>query len=219
MLARRIELNADADNVRIDRAARRVLVGYGEGGLAAIDMRDNGKLGEMPLKAHPEGFQLDPVTSDVFVNLPDERAIMVLDRLTGQTRAKWPMPRGGNFAMALDNEAGRILTVFRDPPRLAAFAKPTGSAIADVGTCGDVDDLFVDAQRKRIYISCGEGFIDVRDAGSTAYPRLDRLVTVPAARTSLFVSETGRFFLAVRARHGEPAAIWVYKAPEIEVGR
>jgi len=36
----------------------------------------------------------------VFVNLPDDRAIVVLDRLTGQQRTRWPMPYGGNFAMA-----------------------------------------------------------------------------------------------------------------------
>jgi hypothetical protein len=218
-LAKRVELNSDADNVRIDRSAERVIVGYGEGGLAAIEMRRNDKVADMPLKAHPESFQLDPVTSDVFVNLPDGLAMAVMDRATGKTRQRWVMPHRGNFAMALDNEAQRVLTVFRDPARLAAFAKESGRLIADVGTCGDVDDLFVDAKRKRVYISCGEGFIDVRDASSTAYPRLDRIATVSGARTSLFVPESGRFFLAVRAQSGEPAAIWVYKVAEIEAGR
>jgi YVTN family beta-propeller protein len=32
-----IELGSDADNVRIDAAARRVFIGFGDGGLAAID--------------------------------------------------------------------------------------------------------------------------------------------------------------------------------------
>ena len=182
-------------------------------------MRDNSKVTEIPLKVHPESFQLDPAASDVFVNLPDDRAIVVVYRASGKVPQRWPMPHGGNFAMALDNEAQRVLTVFRDPSRRAAFSKESGSTIADVGTCGDADDLFVDAKRKRVYISCGEGFIDVRDASSTAYARLDRFVAVPGARTSLFVPETGRLFLAVRAQTGQPAAICVYKAPEIESGR
>jgi YVTN family beta-propeller protein len=208
--AARVELDSDADNIRVDGAANRIIVGYGGGGLAAIDMASNAKAGTMPLKGHPESFQLDPATSDVFVNLPDDRAIVVLDRLTGQQRTRWPMPYGGNFAMALDNETQRVLTVFRQPAKLVAFSKGNGSVADQVATCGDVDDLFLDAKRRRIYISCGEGFIDVRDAGKAAYPQLERIATVAGARTSLFVPELDRLFLAVRAQGSAPAAIWVF---------
>ena len=210
----RVELDSDADNVRIDASAGQVIVGYGDGALAVIDMANHRKIGSMPLKGHPESFQLDPSSSDVFINLPDVRALVVLDRVTGQVRNSWTVPYGGNFAMALDNEAQRVLSVFRDPAKLVAFSKKTGSVMEQVNTCGDVDDVFLDAARKRIYTSCGEGFIDVRDTSVTGYPRLDRLVTVPGARTSLFVPDTSRLFLAVRGQAGEPAAIWVYKAPE-----
>jgi YVTN family beta-propeller protein len=209
-LAARVELGSDADNIRVDASANSIIVGYGDGGLAAIDMASNAKVGTMPLKGHPESFQLDPATSDVFVNLPDDRAIVVLHRLTGQQRTRWPMPYGGNFAMALDNEAGRVLSVFREPARLMAFAKMNGSVVDQVPTCGDVDDVFFDAKRKRVYISCGEGFIDVRDANRPGYPQIDRVATATGARTSVFVPELDRLFLAVRAHGGIPAAIWVF---------
>jgi YVTN family beta-propeller protein len=209
-LAGRVELGSDADNIRVDAPSNRIIVGYGDGGLAAIDLANNRRIGTMPLKRHPESFQLDPATSDAFVNLPDDRAIVVVDRLTGHQRNRWPMPYGGNFAMALDNERQRVLTVFRQPAKLMALSKQTGGVAGQVATCGDVDDLFLDAKRQRIYISCGEGFIDVRDATNAAYPELDRIATVPGARTSFFAPELDRFFLAVRAQAGEPAAIWVY---------
>ena len=61
-----------------------------------------------------------------------------------------------------------------------------------------------------IYISCGDGFIDVRDAGDPAYRQISRIKTVRGARTSLFVPDLDRLLLAVRAQAGEPAAIWVY---------
>lgn len=210
-LVKRIELNSDADNIRIDRTAKQVIVGYGNGALAIIEMAGNTKLADIPLKSHPESFQLDPATSDIFVNLPDERALLVIDRLTGQVRYRWQMPYGGNFAMALDNDAGRVLTVFRQPAILAAFAKDTGKRIAEASTCEDVDDFFFDAKRKRVYISCGEGFIDVRNANDAAYARLDQIATVRGARTSLFVPELDRLMLAVRAQAGEAAAIWVFR--------
>ena len=47
--------------------------------------------------------------------------------------------------------------------------------------------------------------------GCDAYRELGRIPTVSGARTSLFVAGLDRLFLAVRARGGEPAAIWVYR--------
>jgi len=86
--------------------------------------------------------------------------------------------------------------------------------LAEVDTCGDVDDLFFDRKRKRVYISCGQGFIDVLDARDPAFVRLARIATVPGARTSLFVPNADRLFLAVRAQGGQGAAIWVYRVAE-----
>jgi hypothetical protein len=43
------------------------------------------------------------------------------------------------------------------------------------------------------------------------YRRLLRVPTVAGARTSLFVPELDRLFVAARARGSEPAAIWVFR--------
>jgi len=80
--AGRIELGSDADNIRIDTAAKRVFIGYGSGGLAIIDPLTHSKVGDVPLKAHPESFQIDPDTSQIFVNVPDARGIAVVDRVS-----------------------------------------------------------------------------------------------------------------------------------------
>ena len=55
-LAARVELGSDADNIRVDASANSIIVGYGDGGLAAIDMASNAKVGTMPLNGHPESF-------------------------------------------------------------------------------------------------------------------------------------------------------------------
>jgi hypothetical protein len=73
----------------------------------------------------------------------------------------------------------------------------------------DADDLFVDAKRHRVCVSCGEGVIDVFD--SQTYRRLARIPTVAGARTSFFSPEIGRFMLALRATAREPAAIWLFR--------
>jgi hypothetical protein len=87
-----------------------------------------------------------------------------------------------------------------------------GSPVASTDSCGDADDVFVDAKRRRVYVSCGDGHIDVFDA-QDGYRRIAHIATVSGARTSLFVPEMDRLLLAVRASGGEPAAIWVYRPP------
>lgn len=80
-----------------------------------------------------------------------------------------------------------------------------------VETCGDADYVFVDRKRHRVYVSCGEGVVDVLQSGEAGYSRLARAPTVSGARTSLFVPGLDRLFVAVRAAPNEPAAIWVFR--------
>jgi hypothetical protein len=206
----RIDFGNDADNVRVDQSKQHVVVGYGDGALAVIDGAKINKIGEVRLPAHPEGFQLDTGTGRAYVNLPNARGIAVADLSSGKVIAVWPV--GGasaNFPMALDSDSNHVLAVFRNPPKLGVFDRRDGSIVRMVDTCGDSDDVFIDAKRHRIYVSCGAGVIDIFDARS--YERLSRIPTVSGARTSLFVPEFDRLFVAVRANGGNPAAIWVFR--------
>jgi len=207
----RIDLGDDADNVRLDTGHNRVLVGYGKGALAVIDPAGLSKTADIRLKAHPEGFQIDETGTQVFVNVPDAREIVVVDLATGSTRSLPTQGAGSNFPMAIDGDEHRVLVVFRSPPSLTALFNQDGHVVAKVETCGDADDVFVDRKRRRVYVSCGEGIVDVLEAGEAGYHRLARVATVSGARTSLFVPELDRLFVAVRAGSIEPAAIWVFR--------
>ena len=207
----RIELGDDADNVRVDPARKRVLVGYGKGALAVIDPVSLAKTADIRLKAHPEGFQIDETGTQVFVNVPDAHEIVVVDLATGSTQSLPTQGAGSNFPMAIDGEAHRFLVIFRNPPTLMAFSSQDGHVAAKVETCGDADDVFVDRKRHRVYVSCGEGAVDVLEPDQQGYRRLARVPTASGARTSLFVPELDRLFVAVRAGSNEPAAIWVFR--------
>lgn len=195
-----INLGDDADNMRVDPANQEVIVGYGNGGLAVIDPASSAKSGNIPLPAHPEGFQLDPTSTRVFVNLPDAREIGVVDRASAKLLTTWHQEhRKSNFPMAIDARGKTIASVFRSPPLLVLFDADTGATTASVETCGDADDVFFDEKRQRIYVSCGAGTVDVFDRDTTEPRRLARISTTPGARTSLFVPELDRFFVAGRA--------------------
>jgi DNA-binding beta-propeller fold protein YncE len=207
----RVELGDDADNVRVDAQRSRVLIGYGKGALAVIDPASLMKTADLRLKGHPEGFQIDETGTQVFVNVPDARDIEVVDLATEASRS---LPMEGlrsNFPMAIDHDVHRVLVAFRSPATLLALSSQNGRVAAKLETCGDADDVFVDPRRRRVYVSCGEGVVDVLEQSGTGYRHLARAPTVSGARTSLFVPELDRLFVAVRARSNEPAAIWVFR--------
>jgi DNA-binding beta-propeller fold protein YncE len=209
--AGRIDLGEDADNIRVDVASNRVFVGYGNGALAVIDAAAASTASTIPLNAHPEGFQLARSSTQIFVNVPQKREIALVDRNTGKQNASWPLKSGGNFPMALDDESQRVIVAFRSPSTLGVFSARDGSPVANVESCGDADDVFVDAKRHRVYMSCGSGAVDVFDS-ERAYRRVARIPSVSGARTSLFAPELNRLYIAARANAGAPAAIWVYRA-------
>jgi YVTN family beta-propeller protein len=206
----RLDLGEDADNVRFDSASNHVLVSYGSGGLAIIDAASHRKINDIALAAHPQGFQLDQQSNRIYANSPKEQAVLVLDHGSGKLISAWETGNGTNYPLALDGAANHVLVVFRDPAKVVVYA-PNGALVASVQTCGDADDMFVDAKRDLVYVSCGDGFVDVIAARGSAYQRVARIATAKGARTSLFVPEIDRLFVAARATAEEPAAVWVFR--------
>ena len=93
---------------------------------------------------------------------------------------------------------------------LGIFDTATGARRQTLPTCGDVDDAFFDPKRKRLYVVCGAGEVDVFQAAAKGYARLDHIKSRSGARTGFFAPELDRLFVAARAS-GEPAAILVYR--------
>ncbi len=169
------------------------------------------KVADIALKAHPEGFQIDRASGQLYANVPDARHIAVVDVSAAKQIGGWtPDGARSNFPMAFDEATKQIVAVFRRPARLVSFAQE-GAVAASLDTCGDSDDVFSDATRHRLYVSCGEGFVDVVDRSDAGLARLGRNPTISGARTSFFYPEMDRLFVAVRATAREPAAIWVYR--------
>jgi DNA-binding beta-propeller fold protein YncE len=210
-----ISLGGDADNIRLDVQTGRLVVGHGSGGLAVLDPSSRSVAGDTKLPAHPESFQLDPSTQRAFVNVPDAGQIAVVDLAAGKQVASWRMPGlTANFPMALDRTASALAAVFRSPPQLVLLDTKTGAVTAKLPTCGDADDVFFDAKRHRIYVSCGEGVVDVVQQDAEGYRPLARVKTSSGARTSLFVPELDRLFVAARAGVSGPHAAILVLRPE-----
>jgi hypothetical protein len=204
----------DADNVRLDAGLKQVWLGYGDGALAVVSAAPGKSLEPIKLPGHPESFQLEPNSDRIFVNVPDAKQIAVVDRKTRVVLGHWRMEKfQANFPMSLDTTHQRLFIGCRKPARLVVFDTAVGKPLADAEISGDTDDLFYDASRKRLYVSCGEGFVDtIEQSGPDTYHRISKMPTAAGARTSVFSPELNRFYLAVPERGSEGAEIRVYEA-------
>ncbi len=208
-----LSLGKDADNVRVDPQSGAVVVGYGSGGLAVIDPATRSKVANIQLPAHPEGFQLDDSSGRAFVNVPDADQVAVVDLKARRTTATWRVPGAhANFPIAFSPADHLVATVFRNPAKLVLLEAQSGAVTASFDACGDADDVFFDTRRRRIYVSCGSGEVDAWQHDEAGYRLLPHTKTDGGARTSLFVPELDRLFVAARAGLlGSNASILVFR--------
>ena len=213
-LIKSVTFSDDADNVRYDAKARRVYVGYGSGGLGIIDAATGDQLGEIKLEGHPESFQLEKSGPRIFVNIPTSQKIIVVDREKRAATTTWPTSGAtANFPMALDEIHHRLFVGFRKPAKIIVFDTEAGKVVANLDSAGDADDIFYDSSRRRVYISGGEGFLSIfRQDDPDHYKPMTKVPTATGARTSLFVPELNRLYLAVPHRGTQRAEVRVYEA-------
>ncbi len=203
----RIELGEDADNVRIDAAAKTVLVGFGER-LAVINAHTY-SFRTIPLGGHPESFQVASALDRIFVNVPSAHQVVSLDTKDGALRIPIPIP-GRNFPLAIDDTGGLILPL-RHPAKLLVIGDGGREPPSTADLCEDADDVFFDARRGHLYVSCGDGHLDVFERRESGYSRVGHIATAAGARTSLFVAEWDQLFVAVPALGTTPSAVWVMR--------
>jgi DNA-binding beta-propeller fold protein YncE len=206
-----ISLGADADNIRIDSG--RIFVGYGNGGIAILDGAKGDKIGDVRLAAHPEGFEIEPGGKRIFVNEPTAGGVAVVAIDSGKELARWAVPKQrGNYPMALNSGRKLLIVVYRNQPSVTVFDTDSGAAVSTAPTCGDADDIFFDAKRNRVYVSCGEGFLAVLKVGTEGQlQEVGRVPTRRGARTALFEPVLDRLFVGTPAQQGEPAELRVYR--------
>ena len=207
----RIEGLDDADNVRVDVVNGKVFVGYGHA-LAALDAESGKLLQRIELAGHPESFQLESGGTRIFVNVPSAAQIAVVDSSRKAVIDTWRIgERQANFPMVLDEAHHRLFVATRKPAALLIFDTQSGEWKGNLQIGGDADDLFYDSKRKRLYVICGEGTVDVvEQKDADHYERAAGVRTVRGARTGLFVPSRDALFVAVPAHAGGPAEIRVF---------
>jgi DNA-binding beta-propeller fold protein YncE len=170
--------------------------------LSIIDTQSFKRIGDITLPGtKSEAMAIDQAGAKLYVNLRGPDEIGVVDLATRQLIARWPIPEAKNEnALVLDEPNHRLFSASHTPPKLFVFDIDTGKVIASLPCAENSDDMGYDPVRKRIYIT-GDGSTSVivqQDADH--YVSVAELPTGYRAKTSIFVPELNRLYIAVSSR-------------------
>jgi DNA-binding beta-propeller fold protein YncE len=203
---RTTSVSLGADAIGYDPRSKEIYVGSGggdankeQGDLTVFNVASGAQVAALTADAHAGGSVIEGHGEHVFVLVPEKAQVVVLDRKTKSQLAKWTIPGiQKSVALALDEKNHRLFLGVRTPASIVVLDSASGAVVASVPTVATLDGLSFDSSTRRIYTSGGEGFVDVtQQIDADHYERIARVPTGPVARTSVFVPEWRRFYVAV----------------------
>jgi DNA-binding beta-propeller fold protein YncE len=214
-----LDFDGGADNLRYDAGTKRVYVGCGDdeknSAIAAIDAMTGKRTDEVyKLGGEPESFQLEKTGPNIYVNVPDLKQILAINRTTKEI-TRWTVTNLQNFPMALDEADHRIIVGTREPATISVFDTTSGKMVASAPTVQDTDDLYYSAEKKRVFVPGREGSIWVYQQNDPDhYTLMTKIPTVLGAGTAGYFGRQGkgfdRFYLAVPQGANTNAEVRIY---------
>jgi len=220
-LLKNLPLGDEADNVRYEPHTRRIFVVHADHELSVIDA-DSYKVGApIDLPKSLGALKVESSQPRVYVNAKAAGLVFAIDPQYGRVVGRFPVaPAAVNASLAIDEPNRRLFVGCRREPTLVVMDSDSGKIVASLPIPGDVDDLWFDAKRKRIYASCGDGAIAViEQVDANHYKHLANVPTQKGARTSVLDATTGTLYLAVPRREERPdqanPEVWVYQTTPV----
>ena len=216
---RTAHVSLGADAIGYDPRTRLLYVGSGggdadkaTGDLTVFSAKDGGQVAALSTDAHAGGSLVEMRGEHLYVLVPEKAQVLILDRKTHAQLAKWTIQDVQKIvAMDLDEKNHRLFLGVRTPASIVVLDSTSGAVKASIPTVGTLDGLSYDRTRRRIYTTGGEGYIDVtQQLDADHYERIARIQSGPNARTSVFVPEWHRLYVAVPRDKARGAELRAY---------
>lgn len=201
------------NNLRYDNSKNILLVGAGKsyGAIGIINCNTDRIIEAIQLAAYPKQFELDG--DRIYANIPSRNMVQVLSLSKHEVIDNWKVSESSdNVPMALDKTNHRLF-VGCEPGKLIIFNTITGKSVGVVDIHKDADGIYLNKEGSLIYISCGEGYIDlVKQKVPDSFYLAGSVQTASGAGTSLYSPALQRIFLAVPQQGSESAELRIYDA-------
>ncbi len=173
---------------------------------SVIDSKTKQVIATIPLGGKPEFAAYDDA-GNVFINLEDKNAIVVVDAAAKKVKATWPLtgctaPSG----LALDR-SNHTLFAACDNQKLAVVNSSTGKVTQTVPIGDDCDAVAFDPATGYIFASNGDGKLTViKKSGGGKYAVVQNLPSEPGSKTMGFDAAKHRIYLPAAKFTGDPTA-------------
>jgi DNA-binding beta-propeller fold protein YncE len=149
---------------------------------------------------------IDHAGKKLYVNLTGVNKVGVVDLQSRKVVNTWPVPETKKTnSLVLDEPNQRLLITGRTPPKLVVLNAADGKAVMSFSISGLNDDMWFDAAHKRIYATGTETTTVFEQEDADHYKHLADVPTGFRAKTSIFVPELNRLYVAVSGK-GKPNA-------------
>jgi DNA-binding beta-propeller fold protein YncE len=175
--------------------------------LNIIDTQNFKLVGAITLPgSHSEAMAVDKAGKTLYVNLTGTDEVGVVDLATRQVTARWPVPDAHvENSMALDEPNHRLFIATRKPAKFFVFNTDTGKVVATL-PCAEInDDMWFDRAHKRIYVTGSDTTSVIEQKDADHYEKIADVPTGFRAKTSIFVPQLNRLYVAVSGK-GKPDA-------------
>jgi len=172
-----------------------------------IDTKTFKLVGDITLPGnHSEAMAVDHAGKKLYVNLTGADQVGVVDLDTRKLVARWPVPDAETAnALVLDEPNHRLFIATRKPAKFFVYDTDTGKVVTTLPTAEMHDDMWFDTARKRIYVTGTETTAVLEQRDADHYAHIADIPTGFRAKTSIFVPELNRLYVAVSGK-GKPDA-------------
>jgi DNA-binding beta-propeller fold protein YncE len=172
-----------------------------------IDTKTFKLVGEITLPGnHSEAMAIDHAGEKMYINLTGADQVGVVDLVTNKLIARWPVPDAQTAnALVLDEPNHRVFIATRKPARFFVYDTDSGKVVTTLPTAEMHDDMWFDVARKRIYVTGTETTAVLEQRDADHYSHVADIPTGYRAKTSIFVPELNRLYIAVSGK-GKPDA-------------
>src|ERR1700737_1807033 len=214
-----VKLLADADATGYDPVTHYLYIANGGldakldyGLLSIVDTSTGEHVGDIKIDSNRlEAMVVEKSGPRLFLNATEKNAIAVIDRNKKAVVATWPATGCHvNAGVAIDESHHRLFVACRDG-NLVVMDSDTGKVLQTLPISTGVDDLVYDPATQRIYVACGEGFVNVyHQIDADHYKSIGKIPTGPLGKTGLLVPELKKYFVAVPPHGAATAEVLVF---------
>ena len=150
---------------------------------------------------HSEAMAIDHAGKKMYINLTGADQVGVVDLDTRKLIAEWPVPDAQTAnALVLDEPNHRLFIATRKPAKFFVYDTDTGKVLTTLPTAEMHDDMWFDLARKRIYVTGTETTAVMEQKDADHYAHLADVKTGYRAKTSIYVPELNRLYIAVSGK-------------------